>query len=50
MIGEINQTVYLSKDVGGTGDIKQSNKSALNKTKKMILIGELAGNVVGLTI
>ena len=30
---EINQIVDTSKDIDGTGDIKQSNKSALNKNK-----------------
>ena len=30
-IAEINQTVDLTKGIGGTGDIKQSCKSELNK-------------------
>ena len=34
-IGEIKQIVDLSEDIGGTGNIKQSNKSALNETNKI---------------
>ena len=43
-IRNINQIVDISKDIGGPGNIKQPNKSALNKTNKIILNGELAGN------
>ena len=38
-IGKINQIVDLSKDVSGTGKIKQSNRSTLNKTNKIYLLG-----------
>ena len=33
-IEEINQTVYIAKDIGGIDNIKESNKCILNKTNK----------------
>ena len=41
-MGEIYQIVDFSKDMGGTDDINQSNKSALNKTNQnLYLLGIL---------
>ena len=40
-IGEINQIVDISKDIGGTGKIKQSHKIVLSRTNKIILLETL---------
>ena len=47
-IGEINQIVDISTDIGGTGNIK--NKTAFKRLTKIIPIGEFARNVVSLAI
>ena len=43
---EMNQTMDALKDMDGRNNFKQPGKCVLNKTHKIIIIGELAGSAV----